>query len=75
MISHATNGALVLHISRVEVSEIFTRLAAYKTGVLSGSILLALWAAYVVATVALVVISFSCCSKIDAAGGYQTMDA
>ncbi len=65
MISHGTNGALVLHISRVEVSEIFTRLAAYKTGILSGSILLAFWAAYLVATVGLVVVSFACRSKTD----------
>jgi len=75
MISHAANGALVLHISRLEVSEIFTRLAGYKTGVLSGSILLALWAAYVVATVALVVISLSGCSKTDAAGGCKIAEA
>jgi len=75
MISHATSGALVLHISWVEVSEIFTRLAAYKTGVLSGSIILALWAADVVATVALVVISFSCCSKTDVADGCNIADA
>ena len=75
MISHAANGALVLHISRLEVSEIFTRLAGYKTGVLSGSILLALWAAYVVATVALVVIGLSGCSKTDAAGGCKIAEA
>jgi hypothetical protein len=59
-IAHRPNGALaVLHgsdIARVGWAEILTRLTAYKTGVLNGWILMALWAAYFAGTAGLVMV-------------------
>jgi hypothetical protein len=61
VIAHRANGSLAaLHltdVSRIGVPEILARLAAYKAGILTEPVLAALWAAYAVATLSLVVLS------------------
>jgi 4-amino-4-deoxy-L-arabinose transferase-like glycosyltransferase len=69
LIAHRSNGSLApVHFSdftRVGISEIFFRLTAYKTDIMPVPALTVLWGAYVLATIALVLIGFACRSKTD----------
>jgi hypothetical protein len=64
VIAHRPNGSIAAFhapdMGRVGFGEIFTRLTAYKTGILSQWSLLALWGAYLVATGGLVAIGMRC---------------
>ncbi len=72
VIAHRNNGALAaLHlpdIARIGIPAILNRLSAYKTGVLNEPVLAVLWAAYFVATVALIPIGLRCCMEKGESG-------
>jgi len=69
LIAHRPNGSIAAldatDMQRIGLGEILARLTAYKAGILSPWILLALWAGYVVATGGLLIVGMRCRTAED----------